>query len=299
MELRVGQNQGQRIASLSRRAGLGRVTAALRTRSNVRVVLLHDVGPDLHGRLGAMLGGLLSAREPLAPDQLLAICSGRAPWVENPSFAVTFDDGLLSSYEAAKTVLEPLGLRAAFFVPTAIFDLGTEEEMRAFRASYLHGAPGSLGAAQALVMSREQVRELHERGHAVFPHTHSHMPVARISTPELIETELRRPRAIVEELIESPAPALALPYGDDRSVGSVGFAAVRQIYEVSWTAVPGVNTPRTDPYFLHRDGVHPANPPSSAEDLFSGALDIPYLLKMRRLQRAARETTHPTPLSPA
>ncbi len=198
-------------------------------------------------------------------------------------FTITFDDGLLSSYEATQAVLDPLGLKAAFFVPTAILELKSDEEMRSFCVENLQLGAG-IGSEQSRFMSRQHLLDLRDRGHAVFPHTHSHEPLTRIRTSEAVDRELRLPRAILEDLLQEPVTALALPYGDDRSVGSDGFRAVERIYDACFTSIPGVNSSRTDPYLLRRDDLHPHDPVDHVVNLCEGVLDIPYDAKMWRLR---------------
>lgn len=284
MDLRVGQAGAERVARVLRRLGVGRLGAALSPRDNVRVALLHDVGPRDVPRLRHLLERLLELRNPLGPEALLRMYADPARgWEGGGRFAITFDDGLLSSYEATQEVLNPLGLKAAFFIPTAIFDLGSDEEMRSFCIDNVLGG-GSPGPERFRVMRREHVLDLHAQGHAIFPHTHSHMALASIRTPELIERELRAPRVTLEDLLQAPVTALALPFGDDRSVGATGFRAVEANYETCFTSIPGTNSSRTNRYRLHRDGFHPGDPADHVINVCEGILDLPYEVKMWRLR---------------
>lgn len=287
MDLRVGHVGAERAGRVLGRLGAARLSAGLQPPDNVRVALLHDVAPADTPLLRAALERLLQARRLISPQALLDLCTQpEARWRGGAQLAITFDDGLLSSYEATQTVLNPLGLKAAFFVPTAILELRGEEEMRAFCIENVRRGPRP-GPECYRVMGARHLLELRDQGHAVFAHTHTHRALAEINTPADIERELRVPRAILEDLLGEPVGALALPFGDDRSVGAVAFRAVRETYDACFTAIPGVNSSRTDRYLLRRDGFHPRDPLEHVVNVNRGALDLPYEIKMWRLRRAA------------
>lgn len=52
-----------------------------------------------------------------APDEVEDFFSGRNP-LPGPSIFLTFDDGLIEHEMAAREILDPLGIKAAFFIPT-------------------------------------------------------------------------------------------------------------------------------------------------------------------------------------
>ncbi len=285
VELRVGAAAGERLGAALRRVGVGAVAGAIRP-PGTRVILMHGIAAAEHGALRALLERLLRRMRCAGPRELIP--GGPAAELGTPAFSLTFDDGLLSTYAATGAVLDELGVKAAFFIPTEILGLRTEQQMRDFRSAYLHGPVGSLAAADVRVMGAEQLAELATRGHAVFPHTHTHMALAEIAGPELIDRELRRPRALIEDIVGEPANALAFPYGDDRSIGREGFAAAAGLYDACFTAIPGLNTAGTDRRLLRRDAFDPSDAVSGhAENLLSGALDGPYAMKMWRLRRRA------------
>jgi peptidoglycan/xylan/chitin deacetylase (PgdA/CDA1 family) len=284
MDLRVGQAGAERAGRVLRRFGSGQLSAVLRPRDNVRVALLHDVGSGDIPPFRGLLESLLELRRPLTPTALLRMCTDPgASWRGGRQLAITFDDGLLSSYEATQAVLNPLDLKAAFFIPTAIFELRSDEEMRSFCVNNL-GVDVSPGPERFQVMTRDHVVDLHRQGHAIFPHTHSHMALAAIRTPEAIDRELRAPRAILEDLLQEPVTAFALPFGDHHSVGANSFRAVERIYDACFTSIPGVNSIRTNRYRLRRDGFHPRDRVEHVMNLFEGVIDLPYDVKMWRLR---------------
>ena len=123
-------------------ARLDQVARTIYRTRRTRVIIFHGVASSDYSNLEAVIDVLLGTMRPLAPDRFLSHLRNRED-PPHPSFIITFDDGLLSSYVAARHILEPRGLRALFFVPTKVVELTTEEEMKRFyveRLSFGRGA---------------------------------------------------------------------------------------------------------------------------------------------------------------
>jgi peptidoglycan/xylan/chitin deacetylase (PgdA/CDA1 family) len=273
-----------------RYAGAGAVARAAASSTNIRVTLSHYVRSGDRGQFDQIVSLLLSRRRPITPAQFFDYFSGAAS-LEGKLLLISFDDGLLSSFDATQAVLNPLGIKAMFFVPTAILDLQDPVHMRRFYWERVYGKKvplASLRPEEYVAMRVEHLRELAAQGHAVLPHTHSHMRLSEITTPTLVEDELVRPRRLLEDLLEVPAPAFAFPVGSERVVGPEAYSSLREIYAFCFTGLNGANSSRTDPFFLHRDPIHGFDTLEHAANVIDGAYDVYYWLKMRRLRRRVR-----------
>ena len=132
---------------------------------------------------------------------------------------VTFDDGWRDGLTVAAPLLERLGIRASFYVCPGMWG-----------AQHVSVA----GPAGAL-LTRDEARELHERGMEVASHTLSH-PDLRGLGDDALDAELRESRAAVEEVTGRPCRTFAYPFGlfDDRVRARVGAAG----YELAFAWEP-------------------------------------------------------------
>ena len=270
-----------------RYAGAGSIARAVAPTTNIRVTLSHYISSGDREQFGQIVSLLLSRRRPITPLQFFDYYSGAA-LLEGKLLLISFDDGLLSSFDAAQAVLNPLGIKAMFFVPTGILDLQDPAEMRHFFWERVYGRKrplASLRPEEYVAMGAEHLRELAAQGHAVLPHTHTHMRLSEIATPRLIEDELVRPRRVLEDLLDTPAPAFAFPIGSERVVGPEAYSSLREIYAFCFTGLNGTNSSGTDPFFLHRDPIHGFDTLEHAANVIDGAYDVYYWMKMRRLRR--------------
>jgi ribosomal protein S18 acetylase RimI-like enzyme len=111
---------------------------------------------------------------------------------------LTFDDGGTSSLAVAN-VLEARGWRGHFFVPTSLI-----------------GARGFL--------TREEICDLHRRGHVIGAHSHSHPNVCVELRDEEMYAEWEASCLILREIIGEPVMTASIP-GGDMHAGTVITAA--------------------------------------------------------------------------
>jgi len=117
----------------------------------------------------------------LEPQDLLKFKPGR-----HPAYVLTFDDGTADHYEVVIPLLEQLGRRAVFFVPTAKLN-----------------RPGYLTSAQA--------REISKRGHTLGLHGHEHRRLD-LFDDEDIRVQMEISGEILQELTGA-APEFFAPIG--------------------------------------------------------------------------------------
>lgn len=147
--------------------------------------------------------------------------------------AITFDDGARNLYDNALPLLDRRGWKAAVFVATELI-------------------------GQRGMLTPEQLRDMHRRGHLVLNHSHSHPHMVRNRPGENDTRRARRLRAEIEQararladwLGEPPPPYFAWPYGEFDAVAvrvlhaldHIGFAQGSGALDAAgpWHAVPRI-----------------------------------------------------------
>ena len=100
----------------------------------------------------------------------------------------TFDDGGESFLTIAEQILERYGFRGTFFIATEFID-----------------TPGFL--------TKEQIKDLVERGHAIGSHSHSHPErMAALSAADITQ-EWSRSKNILENILDAPITVASIPNG--------------------------------------------------------------------------------------
>jgi peptidoglycan/xylan/chitin deacetylase (PgdA/CDA1 family) len=290
------------VGNAIRRTGGGHVLQALQPRDNVRVTMTHAVARQHFAQFDAILRLLARRRTVITPHEFFArLTSSDGARPEGEELLVTFDDGLRSTYEAAIEVLGPLGIKAIFFVPTAILELRSPEEMRRFSAERVHYGrrdPARLRPEEFLFVGATELEELHARGHMILPHTHSHARCSEIRDRTAAERELREPKRILERLLGEPADGFALPVGTERDVGRYSFAYLRDVYQLCFTALAGTNGAASDRFLIRRDSIHPWYSLEHVANIIDGLYDPWYGAKAWRQRRRALGRRRPTSATP-
>lgn len=261
-------------------------------RPNIRISLSHYVAPGDHDNLRRIVDWIAARRRILTPAELFELLDRGpdGPRLEEDAHLVTFDDGLMSSYEATRKVLDPLGVKAIFFVPTKILELDDPPEMERFAYERIYRSgrrSGELDEHHYLTMGAGELRALHAAGHMVLPHTHSHALLTEIETQEQVDAELVEPRRALEELLQAPADGFAFPVGTERVVSPFAYEHVRRNYTYCFLGLSGANTEETDRSYIARDCIHPHYSMEHVRNIMEGIYDPYYKLKRRRLRARA------------
>lgn len=127
-----------------------------------------------------------SGYQTILPDQLYAYLTTGAALPEKP-LMLTFDDNVLDQYTVALPELEKYGFKGVFFIMTVTM-----------------GKPG--------YMSRAQIKELADAGHAIGSHTYDHQNVKKYQGQDWV-TQIEKPSKQLEEIVGQPIRYFAYPFG--------------------------------------------------------------------------------------
>lgn len=168
--------------------------------NRVTALLYHDViegnDPDVSGLPGKNPAEYKISRNEF--DRHLAAVGNalRSPVVTDPCcpdsstppVMFTFDDGGISCYELIAPALEAKGWKGIFFIPTDYID------KKAF-------------------VSREQIRELHSRGHVIGSHSCSHPKKISECSQEQLQKEWCTSLEVLSDILQKPVTYASIPGG--------------------------------------------------------------------------------------
>lgn len=284
----MNESSIRRIGSLIMALQLHRLSRVFLPRNNVRIAYTHHIFAEDVENFEGLIKYAASKRKVISPKDFFD--SYEKKLFRGDFLLFTFDDGLLSSYRAAKKILSKYGIKAVFFVPTAILDFKTEDQMKEFAVSKVYFGrrkADSFRREEYVTMSREQLIDLYNEGHMVFPHTHSHCRLTEIKDETGIQEEIVRPKELLEDLLGCRINSFAFPVGTERVVSPYAYSKIKELYQFCFTGLGGVNSAGTDRHFLHRDCLHAHFTFKHARNVFDGVYDGYYLYKMSLLKKAA------------
>jgi len=248
--------------------------AALPFADSVSVLVYHSISPARGSprfrcdpkTFVQQLSWLRAARiRVLSLDAFIGVLAGSpsGPWPGG--VVLTFDDGYRDFAENAYPILKYRDLPSALFVVAG--NLGG-------CACWPEGI-----SQRSELLSDHEVANLASRGVTIGAHGWSHRRLGSIPRDEALR-ELSEARRYLETVTGNSVFALAYPYGEDSP--DLRALARGAGYRVAFTTKFGTNTPRTDPFSLHRIEIH------GDEGLLSFALKVRFGCSLRQLLWLAR-----------
>ena len=175
-----------------------------------------------------------------------------------PGVAITFDDGYVDNLHNALPVLEAHGLPATVFVVSGHL------------ASTL---PNEKEPETGLLMSPDEVREIHQRGLSIGAHTVNHPRLSTLSR-EAQAREISDSKRDLEAILCSPVTAFAYPYGSALDFDTNTEKLVEQAgYSFGCANQYGHNTPLRYPWALRRIWIDSTDTLDSFQAKVGGKLD--------------------------
>lgn len=197
------------------------------------------------------------------------------------SILMTFDDGFLSSYNAAIKILKKYDIKAIFFIPTRIFELKTELEMQSFTNSniYFDISP-KLNPDEYLFINKSQLLDLISDGHYIATHTHNHVVVKNIMNELDVELELVYPKNFLNNFFSQERAVFAFPVGTEKQVNQYIYSHIKSKFDYCFTTLVGINDSKTDRHCLHRFNLPPNSSNAYLKSVLQGSFNFYYALKM-------------------
>jgi peptidoglycan/xylan/chitin deacetylase (PgdA/CDA1 family) len=230
-------------------------------RGRLRVLLYHDVAPVDESRFAAQLRWLSQSWNFITPREFSEMISGQLPVLED-SLLLTFDDGFASNRHIAETVLNPMGIKALFFIVSKFADLSNISDSRAFIAQNIY--PGiSIGRIPShwQNMRWSDLSRLIESGHCIGSHTAYHARLSKLTPSELVP-EIIMSADILEQKLGSKVEHFAYTFGDLSSFSPEALAVARSRFKFIHTGLRGFNSSDVLPWAIRRDAI-------TAKDSFS------------------------------
>lgn len=263
--------------------------AALRlrppSRSAFRILLFHDVPPSerkAFARLVRRLRDTGRLIDPAGAEARLAEQTFAAAPGDHPCL-ISFDDGFASNLEVARTILDPLGVKALFFVCPTLTGLDAAAQQTAIAANVFDG---KRGAGDLRILGWEGVEKLKAAGHTIGSHTASHKRLTTLDPAQMAEEVEGAAQAFQTRLGEIPL-WFAYTFGDALSIDAPSLAAIARLHRYCRSGVRGFNAAATHRLALRADHVDLAAPPAWQDLAVEGGLDPLYRKARARIDALA------------
>ena len=221
--------------------------------NRLRVLIYHDIPAVEEARFEAQLRWLTKYWNIISPAEFEASMLGKSPLIGD-NLLLTFDDGLISNRVVAEKILNPLGIKAIFFVISDFVKIETPMESRQFIAKHI--IPNSKLSDIPKAWRNMQLSDLTaliEQGHTIGHHTKLHTRLSNCLTDDELEDELVGGSKYISTQLGIDINHFAYTFGDIESFSEAALTVARRNFQFIYSGLRGNNSQDVSPLSIRRD----------------------------------------------
>ena len=249
----------------------------LKPAGRLRVLLYHDIAHQEEDRFAEHLRWLSRSWRFVSPKEFTAMVLGLDPVLED-CLLLSFDDGFASNRRVAETVLNPMGIRALFFVVSGFVALGINDDWREFVS--INICDQTLSPEEVpdhwQNMTWDDLAYLLQTGHSVGAHTTQHARLSQVATDNL-GAEIIESADILERMLGAKVDHFAYTFGDLASFSATALAVARTRFKFIYTGLRGDNSRSVPSWAIRRDAITTTDSLSLIGALLEGGTDRLYV----------------------
>ena len=226
-------------------------------RQEFRVLLFHDIPENRMGRFARLVRYLKSRNALIDRQKVEDLLKGRAVLDadDRTQYLLTFDDGFESQAHATREVLDPLGIKALFFVCPQLMNVTRDRQRQKIAAQMFEGALRSERLPEDMsLMSWDDLNELVALGHTIGSHTGTHRRLSTLPS-SAVEAEIVDSADLIEAHTDKSVRWFAYPFGDIDSIDVSSLGSISRRYAYCCTGVAGPNNAQTEPLGILRQNI--------------------------------------------
>lgn len=210
---------------------------------------------------------------------------------KKPGLIISFDDGLLSNYETALSILEKHDFIGWFFVPAEFINMVSDpkinnKEIWEWAEEHQIGLIDYTYDDKRIAMNWKELKSIVERGHVVGSHTKNHQLMFEGLSFRLVDDEILISKKNMEKEIGHEVPIFSWVGGEE---DSYQWQAARKIkeagYKYSFMTCSYPIRPNSNNYQLHRTNIEAFWPMALVKFQLCGVSDFIFLGRRFRVNR--------------
>jgi peptidoglycan/xylan/chitin deacetylase (PgdA/CDA1 family) len=227
----------------------------------LKVLLYHDISYKDFNKFEAQIKYIDRHYGFARPDDLKDILAGKMKY-SGTKVLLTFDDGFKSNALLVENVLNPLCIKAIFFIPPGFISTKDRDEQKVFIAGNLYNS--NLGPEEIpddmAPMTWQDLKHLLDQGHTIGAHTINHRRLTEIKDKDELKREIVESGDILQKELGVDIEHFSYPFGDIDSINQRAIAVIKECYKYCYSGIRGNNFINTNPYAILRDPISMDDP---------------------------------------
>ena len=243
----------------------------------VRILLFHDLPDADTARFRELLQFIGENYRFADPSQFEEARSSK-----ELSFIISFDDGFRSQLKVTREFLDPIGVKALFFICPSFAGLAGDSVLDFIRDKMERKDVNELDPSLEPI-GWDELGALAADGHEVGCHTMTHARLSAIDSDENLEKEIVAAAEDIETKVGQEVKWFAYPFGNIGSINRKAMRVIAKKYRYCCSGLRGINNAGTKPMCIAREYVNLKEPFEYSSRVLLGALDGAYFLKNKKL----------------
>lgn len=263
--------------------------AGIHQGGRLRVLLYHDIAPGDEAQFEAQLRWLSRTWRFITPAHFIEMVSGEVPVLDD-CLMLTFDDGFASNRRIVETVLNPMGIKALFFIVSEFAALKESADWRGFISQNIYPSlQPEFVPAHWQNMGWNDLAYLLKTGHSIGAHTAHHARLSQVVPADLV-AEIILSADVLEQKLSSEVGHFAYTFGDLASFSPAALEVARRRFKFIYTGLRGINTGSVAPWAIRRDAIAANDSLSLIGALLEGGADRRYALDLASYESWGQRT---------
>lgn len=254
-----------------------RLLRAKSTRSpgRLRVLLYHDIPPNCEVVFASQLRWIRRNWRFVTPGEFELMISGEAP-IKDDCVLLSFDDGFSSNRSVVENILNPMGIKAVFFVVTNFIKLTKADDWRGFISKFIYPAYTPQEVPDHWKnMTWSDLSYLLDTGHIIGAHTANHKKLCDVS-PNLLHGEIVCGADELASKLGVSIEHFAYTFGSLASFSAAALTVAKARFPYIYTGMRGDNATSFQPQAIRRDAAAPIDSNFLLGSLLEGGADSIY-----------------------
>jgi len=222
--------------------------------NSLRVLIFHDIPPHQEKAFENQIHWLKMRWNIITPETFELMLSGSIPVIGN-NLLITFDDGLKSNRIIAEKVLNPMGIKAIFFIISDFVSIKDKDESHKFIADYIMpnsdilSVPGNWSN-----MGWDDLEALLDQGHTIGGHTKTHKRLSDCTYSSELEDEIINSAVNIENRLGIDLNHFAYTFGNIQSFSELALLKAEEKFSYIYSGIRGDNCNLdAHPFVIRRD----------------------------------------------
>lgn len=251
--------------------------------SGVRFLLFHEIKDSQFGLFESLIRFIHEKYGFISPEYY-----DRSSQMKGIRYILSFDDGFASQLEATRAILDPLDIKALFFVCPGFIGLqGKDAEqftiIQMRRSEVLRMTP------ELQPLSWDDLTALASIGHVIGSHGMNHVTLSELKGQGDLEKEIFGSGDVLAKRLGRAIEWISYPFGNIDSIDFTALSIIARRYKYCCSGLRGINIGDTNRLCLSRENIDLDTfwDIKQLKQIANGGLDFLYYSKRKKLNQMA------------